>query len=138
MSNCNVKQANYNTSPVNSDLMHGLSSLIYDWTGKMKKYSDDFLNDVVNGTIDNFHQSIQKNNNVYMNALMNINQRRRQNILQNIGSDANYRGISDSIRPDILKPSYVDSNNYLDFVQKLPGLENQGSLATRINSWTPG
>lgn len=138
MSNCNVKQANYNTSPVNSDLMHGLSSLIYDWIGKMKKYSDDFLNDVVNGTIDNFHQSIQKNNNVYMNALMNINQRRRQNILQNIGSDANYRGISDSIRPDILKPSYVDSNNYLDFVQKLPGLENQGSLATRINSWTPG
>lgn len=136
MPTCNVKQLNYNTNPTNSTIVRGISSLLYDTLHKIRSGTDEFLDNIVNANVDNFRRpSLAQNNNVFMRALMDINLSQKQHTLATIGNDAPYRGVSDNLRGDVLKPTYTNGNNYLDFVQKLPSLEAQGSLTTRVNNW---
>jgi len=68
---------------------------------------------------------------IFMNRLMQININEKRITLNNIGRDAVDYGISDNITGDVLRPSYAEEINYLNFVNDVHGGEPNGVLSTQ-------
>ena len=124
---------NYSTKP--SEVKHALDTVLAFASTKVVDLTDSFINGLQNITVENF-KKFSENNNKYMKRLMEINLMQRQNIISNIGIDAHQNGIADTIIPTAQKPSYVEGNNYLDFVKNIQAKELIGENSTRSNSWS--
>lgn len=132
MANCTINQRNYASSP--ADMMHGLANLIYDGSEWVQNKSNNLL-DIIENTHVDTHQRFVENNNKYMKRLMEINLNQREHILNNLGKNAHMNGSSDVYTSEVLKPSYVEGNNYLEFAQKVQSEEARGNITTRTNNW---
>lgn len=122
---------NYSTKP--SEAEHALDTILAFASTKVVDLTDAFLNGLQNTTVENF-KKFSENNNKYMKRLMEINLMQRLNIISNVGVDAHQNGVADKIIPTAQKPSYVEGNNYLDFVQNVQAKELIGENTTRVNN----
>lgn len=122
---------NYSTKP--SEAEHALDTILAFASTKVVDLTDAFLNGLQNTTVENF-KKFSENNNKYMKRLMEINLMQRLNIISNVGIDAHQNGVADKIIPTAQKPSYVEGNNYLDFVQNVQAKELIGENTTRVNN----
>lgn len=68
---------------------------------------------------------------IFMNRLMQININEKRITLNNLGRDAVDYGISDNITGDVLKPSYAEPINYINFVNDVHKGEPYGVLSTQ-------
>lgn len=68
---------------------------------------------------------------IFMNRLMQININEKRITLNNLGRDAVDYGISDNITGNILRPTYAEEINYLNFVDDVHKGEPYGVLSTQ-------
>ncbi len=68
---------------------------------------------------------------IFMNRLMQININEKRITLNNLGKDAMDYGLSDNITGKVLRPSYAEGMNYLNYVQDVRAGEPQGILSTQ-------
>lgn len=68
---------------------------------------------------------------IFMNRLMQININEKRITLNNLGRDAVDYGISDNLTGNVLRPTYAEEINYLNFVDDVHKGEPYGVLSTQ-------